>query len=328
MASFTIFENKSAPLTSRVYNSPTEGQFQIQVSTNAAAFVRFQFCNVTPPADPALTTAFVPQESDWIDGPSVAGEGVVFYYGSARYWRIQLLAGTVSTVVVTERDSLYIPGPQGPTGDPGPVGPEGPEGDVGPAGPQGPQGIQGIQGDVGPVGPQGAQGIQGIQGPQGNVGPQGPAVILVLDRVVTTTTQTANTSIQAIYSFSVPANTLTAGKNFRLTLIGEGRQADASQNLVVYVQLNVSSLPVFSGTGFMAVGSSRAWKMVVEYWGIGATSQRANALFTPDTVTPQTKYAALTADSTIANTLRVATQWGASMANNIMSCHAALLEVY
>ena len=111
-----------------------------------------------------------------------------------------------------EQGEQGLPGATGPAGATGPGGAVGPAGATGPAGAVGPAGPAGA---IGPVGLQGEQGEQGLPGATGPAGPAGP------DKVLRTTSVTANPTTLApnqggSSTATCPAGTVVTGGGMRI----------------------------------------------------------------------------------------------------------------
>lgn len=163
--------------------------------------------------------------------------------------------GPIGAQGPTGNDGVTGPtGAQGPTGTDGATGAQGPTGNDGATGPTGPTGVQGSAGTTGPTGPQGIQGSAGAIGPTGPTGPQGATgngIANTIDNGDGTFTfeytdgSTFTTSDLAVPQGVTPGDLLYwDGSEWSIVPVGSPGQV---------LQLNVSGIPEWMGSGYAAV---------------------------------------------------------------------------
>lgn len=156
---------------------------------------------------------------------------------------------------------------------------------------------------------------------------------LVLNRDVTGVTVVSSTTATSVYSYSVPANTLTSGKMLVLTLLGQGGNTTGLAQDVLFDIYFGGVLIMSTPPGqTMANGTNRQFVLTVRLMGTGAATQVGSLVVDASNDAGDTGQAPFveqstpTANSAIANILRVDVTLSANSANLSFIKRCAILE--
>lgn len=167
----------------------------------------------------------------------------------------------------------------------------------------------------------------------------------VIHRMIVGTTVTNTTAATTIYSFSIPANTLTAGRTARLTLMGDLINTTGVGRFFTFkVTLGASQLAQHSTANIPDAVNSGPYQLVQNIYCTGASSQQNIGMLDNAELTSNNGTASLTIgatnanrslcgyissaiDSTIANTIAVTVTPNAADVNLTARSLAAVLEI-
>lgn len=148
--------------------------------------------------------------------------------------------------------------------------------------------------------------------------------VAVQDRDVTAQTVTNTTTETAVYSYSVPGNTL--GSTKRLRLHANMHIASAGGQVTIRVKWGSASLTAVNA-GFTTTGDS--WRLDAEVTALNSTSSQDFNATCVTTTAFQGGPIRTTAseDSTAAKTLQITVEWSAADPANQFTCDTVVLEL-
>lgn len=155
--------------------------------------------------------------------------------------------------------------------------------------------------------------------------------VAVLDRVTTAVTVSNTIVDTAIYSKSIAANTLAAGRMLRLTMVGQlGNVTGGVQFGTIRLYLGGVLIGITTGGIDITPPSNRDVLLTYNIIATGAATQRGTLLvdsaYDVASPSPTVIYTASTANSLIANTLQLNIQLSTASASLSFIMHAAVLE--
>lgn len=195
--------------------------------------------------------------------------------------------------------------------------------------------LQGAQGPMGPVGLTGPTGSTGSQGPQGPPGPTPLLFCQLADQIVqNTTVETSLIAANGWGSLLIAANTILAGKTYRVTARGR-LSSSGLPTLTLRVKFGTTVIIATNATALIADPVNGGWELraTLTFRAIGtAGAVMGQGMFIYDDQTNSNRPISLvslsptTIDTTVQITPDVTVQWGTAGAGNIFTCTNLTVE--